>query len=84
MMATSVKHIEVPRVDYEKLSGDRIGETSELIRKRVQTVGWVLTNSGVATGRTPRPTSTLGKATPRAAWRISRTGQVFHAYFNLK
>jgi magnesium chelatase family protein len=29
-------HIEVPRVDYEKLSGDRMGETSEYIRKRVQ------------------------------------------------
>jgi magnesium chelatase family protein len=29
-------HVEVPRVDYEKLSGDRMGETSELIRKRVQ------------------------------------------------
>ena len=29
-------HIEVPRVDYEKLSSDRMGETSELIRKRVQ------------------------------------------------
>jgi magnesium chelatase family protein len=30
-------HIEVPRVDYEKLSGDRLGETSEAIRSRVQT-----------------------------------------------
>jgi magnesium chelatase family protein len=30
-------HIEVPRVDYEKLSGDRIGESSESIRARVQT-----------------------------------------------
>jgi len=30
-------HIEVPRVDYEKLSGDRLGETSEAIRQRVQT-----------------------------------------------
>ena len=30
-------HIEVPRVDYEKLSGDRIGESSESIRQRVQT-----------------------------------------------
>jgi len=30
-------HIEVPRVDYEKLSGDRIGETSESIRVCVQT-----------------------------------------------
>ncbi|HSM72883.1 MAG TPA: hypothetical protein VK851_15195 [Anaerolineales bacterium] len=29
-------HIEVPRVDYEKLSGDRLGETSESIRARVQ------------------------------------------------
>ena len=30
-------HIEVPRVDYEKLSGDRLGESSESIRQRVQT-----------------------------------------------
>ena len=30
-------HIEVPRVDYEKLSGNKLGETSETIRKRVQT-----------------------------------------------
>ena len=30
-------HIEVPRVDYEKLSGDRVGESSECIRARVQT-----------------------------------------------
>jgi magnesium chelatase family protein len=30
-------HIEVPRVDYEKLSGDRMGESSEVIRQRVQT-----------------------------------------------
>ena len=29
-------HIEVPRVDYEKLSGGRVGETSESIRARVQ------------------------------------------------
>ena len=29
-------HIEVPRVDYEKLSGNRLGETSESIRQRVQ------------------------------------------------
>ena len=29
-------HIEVPRVDYEKLSGDRLGETSQAIRARVQ------------------------------------------------
>ena len=29
-------HIEVPRVDYDKLSGDRVGESSESIRARVQ------------------------------------------------
>jgi magnesium chelatase family protein len=29
-------YIEEPRVDYEKLSGDRMGYTSESIRKRVQ------------------------------------------------
>jgi magnesium chelatase family protein len=29
-------HIEVPRVDYKKLSGDRVGEPSECIRARVQ------------------------------------------------
>ena len=29
-------HIEVPRVDYKKLSGNRLGETSESIRQRVQ------------------------------------------------
>jgi magnesium chelatase family protein len=29
-------HIEVPRVDYEKLSGDRTGESSESIRARIQ------------------------------------------------
>ena len=29
-------HVEVPRVDYEKLSGDRMGESSETIRRRVQ------------------------------------------------
>jgi len=29
-------HIEVPRVDYDKLSSDRVGESSESIRARVQ------------------------------------------------
>jgi magnesium chelatase family protein len=29
-------HIDVPRVDYEKLSGYRIGESSEAIQMRVQ------------------------------------------------
>ncbi|HKJ40299.1 MAG TPA: ATP-binding protein [Anaerolineales bacterium] len=29
-------HIEVPRVDYEKLSSDRVGESSQAIQARVQ------------------------------------------------
>lgn len=29
-------HIEVPRVEYQKLCSDRLGESSEAIRKRVQ------------------------------------------------
>ena len=29
-------HIEVPRVDYDKLSADRVGESSEAIQTRVQ------------------------------------------------
>jgi len=30
-------HVEVPRVDYRKLSGDRLGESSDAIRLRVET-----------------------------------------------
>jgi magnesium chelatase family protein len=30
-------HVEVPEVDYEKLSSDRVGESSASIRERVQT-----------------------------------------------
>jgi len=30
-------HVEVPRVEYEKLSGDRMGEPSAAIRCRVET-----------------------------------------------
>ena len=29
-------HIELPRVNYERLNGDRVGESSETIRARVQ------------------------------------------------
>ena len=28
-------HIEVPHMDYEKLSGDRVGELSDAIRVRM-------------------------------------------------
>jgi magnesium chelatase family protein len=30
-------HSEVPRVDYERLSGDRVGKSSESIRTRAKT-----------------------------------------------
>jgi magnesium chelatase family protein len=42
-------HIEVPSVDYEKLSSDRLGETSETIRKRVQAAR-VIQNKRFANG----------------------------------
>lgn len=29
-------HIEVPRVDYDKLSSDRLGEASQAVRARVE------------------------------------------------
>jgi len=29
-------HVQVPRVDYEKLSGDRLGESSSVLRERVE------------------------------------------------
>jgi hypothetical protein len=32
-----LRGIEVPRVDYEKLISDRLGESSAMIRERVQT-----------------------------------------------
>ena len=34
----------MPRVDYEKLSGDRVGEPSECIRARVQAARAIQTN----------------------------------------
>jgi len=48
-------HIEVPRVDYEKLSGDRMGETSKSIRKRVQAVRNIQQNVSRA-----RPNQSIG------------------------
>ncbi len=32
-------HIDVPRVDYEKLAGDRLGESSAAIQARVERAG---------------------------------------------
>ena len=44
-------HIEVPRVDYEKLSGNKVSETSESIRKRVQ-VARDIQNKHFTSGKT--------------------------------
>jgi len=44
-------HIEVPRVDYEKLSGNRVSETSESIRARVQAAREIQ-NKHFANGKT--------------------------------
>ena len=47
---TRRSRIEVPRVDYEKLSGDRAGETSESIRARVQAALDIQTKRYSSTG----------------------------------
>ena len=44
-------HIEVPRVDYEKLSGNKVSETRESIRKRVQ-VARDIQNKRFTSGKT--------------------------------
>jgi hypothetical protein len=38
-LSISAIHIEAPRVDCEKFSGNRLGESSETIRKRIQAAG---------------------------------------------
>ncbi len=53
-------HVEVPRVDYQKLSDDRLGEPSEAIRQRVEAAraiqrhrfsdGWPLDNKKAKVG----------------------------------
>jgi magnesium chelatase family protein len=43
-------HIEVPHVDYEKLSGDRLGERSEVIRQRVQAARDIQTRRFLSNG----------------------------------
>jgi magnesium chelatase family protein len=48
-------HIEVPRVDYEKLSGDRVGEPSDSIRACVQAA------RNIQGARFSKPTSLFSK-----------------------
>jgi magnesium chelatase family protein len=58
-------HIEVPRVDYEKLSGDRLGETSEVIRQRVQTA------RNIQQARFTNPDSRISNIVSNADMRIA-------------
>ena len=44
-------HIEVPRVDYEKLSGNKVSKASESIRKRVQ-VAYDIQSKRFTSGKT--------------------------------
>jgi len=37
-------HIEVPRVDYQRLSSDRLGASSEAIQARVEAADWMQRN----------------------------------------
>jgi magnesium chelatase family protein len=43
-------HVQVPRVDYEKLSGDRLGEPSDVIRQRVESARKLQQQRFVGTG----------------------------------
>jgi Mg chelatase-like protein len=75
-------HIEVPRVDYEKLSGDRIGESSESIRTRVQAARdiqlkrfWnnrssdIVCNADMRVGRYASSASFLRRVKASCVWR---------------
>ena len=37
-------HIEVPQVDYQRLSSDRLGASSEAIQARVEAADWMQRN----------------------------------------
>ncbi len=55
-------HIEAPRVDYEKLSGDQVGESSDSIRARVQAARDIQVNGF------PRTAQQILSITPICAW----------------
>src|SRR5512142_3084577 len=52
-------HVEVPRVDYQKLSDDRLGEPSNAIRRRVEAARDIqrrrFLDGGQGGGRKTRP-----------------------------
>jgi len=66
-------HIEVPRVDYEKLSDDRRGEPSEAIRARVEAARARQRARLADTGK--QSNAEMGPAEIRRFCRLDETGQ---------
>ena len=89
-------HIEVPRVEYERLSDDRLGEASSAIRERVEGARErqalrfagtpLLTNAdmGPAEVRTYCPLDETGRALLRAAMQqLQMTARAYHRILKL-
>ena len=66
-------HIEVPRVDYEKLSADRRGEPSEAIQQRVEAVRKRQRQRLASVGK--KSNADMGPAEIRRFCRLDETGQ---------
>jgi magnesium chelatase family protein len=70
-------HIEVPRVDYEKLSDDRLGEPSANVQARVEAARQIQRElfSARATHASPQlitPDAKIqGNFTPAYRWRVA-------------
>ncbi|HFC10429.1 MAG TPA: ATP-binding protein [Chloroflexi bacterium] len=66
-------HIEVPRVDYEKLSADRRGEPSEAIQQRVEAARARQRQRLASVGK--QSNADMGPAEIRRFCRVDETGQ---------
>ena len=66
-------HVEVPRVDYEKLSDDRLGESSESVRERVEKARACQRQRFAGTKLTSN--ADMGPAEVRAHCAIDETGR---------
>jgi magnesium chelatase family protein len=89
-------HVEVPRVDYEKLSGDQRGEPSEKIRARVQAArdrqtvrfkgSGLICNADMGTGEVQRfaKPGTEGEALLRSAMQqLQLSARAYHRVLKL-
>jgi magnesium chelatase family protein len=74
-------HVEVPRVDYEKLSSDRLGEPSAAVRKRVeaarerQRLRFAGTSEGKHTGLPLQCNADMGPAEIRQFCLVDEAGK---------